>query len=184
MPLQYKEALARVQLRYGEAQPKEILHKLLDADADRDIVAGGMPGQAGGEMLACYLFSIKDDGHPKLADGIEPWLLRQLPRYQQHLRTAACLQRAIDFALLRQHHMAGLGWLGMAGDGPRWPGTVGMDRDSWDRPCAAEFGDCESECTFLCVCFQHTPSNVGLKLDARDDKGPKFSQREKRERTA
>ena len=53
---QYKEALARVQLRYGEAPPKEILHKLLDADVDRDIAAGGMPGQAGGETLACYLY--------------------------------------------------------------------------------------------------------------------------------
>ena len=134
---QYKKALARVQLRYGEAQPKEILHKLLDADADRDIVAGGMPGQAGGETLACYLFSIKDDGHPKLADGIEPWLLRQLPRYQQHLRTAACLQRAIEFALLRQHHMAGLGWLGMAGDGPGW---LGMARDGSGWPEMARDG--------------------------------------------
>ena len=126
-----------MQLRYGEAPPKEILHKLLDADADRDIAAGGMPGQAGGETLACYLFSIKDDGHPKLADGIEPWLLRQLPRYQQHLRTAACLQRAIDFALLRQHHMAGLGWLGMAGDGPGW---LGMARDGSGWPEMARDG--------------------------------------------
>lgn len=48
-----------MQLRYGEAPPKEILHKLLDADADRDIAAGGMPGQAGGETLPCFLFSIK-----------------------------------------------------------------------------------------------------------------------------
>jgi hypothetical protein len=102
----YTKVLSLVQERYGKAEPKTILHKLLGDDVNRDAAGTDELGRVGGETLACYLFSIKD--HPSLASGIVVWLRSQLQKYESYPSTHACLLVAIDFvpqveAAMRHH---------------------------------------------------------------------------------
>ena len=51
--------------RYPELEPKAIVSKLLGSDIDtddhEDDESVGVTGKQGGRLLACYLFSVKDD---------------------------------------------------------------------------------------------------------------------------
>ena len=42
---------------------------------------GTVTGEAGGKLLACYLFSIKDKEAWLTAAGVKAWLEAQLPKY-------------------------------------------------------------------------------------------------------
>ena len=72
--------------RYPELEPKAIVSKLLGSDIDtddhEDDESVGVTGKQGGRLLACYLFSVKDDAALTfLAQGIKAWLEAQLPKY-------------------------------------------------------------------------------------------------------
>ena len=89
--------------RYPELEPKAIVSKLLGSDIDtedhEDDESVGVTGKQGGRLLACYLFSVKDDAALTfLAQGIKAWLEAQLPKYAViHPVQTSCLKNAVKF---------------------------------------------------------------------------------------
>ena len=90
--------------RYPELEPKAIVSKLLGSDIDtddhEDDESVGVTGKQGGRLLACYLFSVKDDAALTfLAQGIKAWLEAQLPKYAVvHPVQTSCLKNAVKFS--------------------------------------------------------------------------------------
>ena len=88
--------------RYPELEPKAIVSKLLGSDIDtedhEDDESVGVTGKQGGRLLACYLFSVKDDAALTfLAQGIKAWLEAQLPKYAViHPVQTSCLKNAVS----------------------------------------------------------------------------------------
>ena len=84
-------------------EPKAIVSKLLGSDIDtddhEDDESVGVTGKQGGRLLACYLFSVKDDAALTfLAQGIKAWLEAQLPKYAVvHPVQTSCLKNAVKF---------------------------------------------------------------------------------------
>ena len=84
--------------RYPELEPKAVVSKLLGSDIDtddhEDDESVGVTGKQGGRLLACYLFSVKDDAALTfLAQGIKAWLEAQLPKYAVvHPVQTSCLK--------------------------------------------------------------------------------------------
>ena len=88
--------------RYPELEPKAVVSKLLGSDIDtddhEDDESVGVTGKQGGRLLACYLFSVKDDAALTfLAQGIKAWLEAQLPKYAVvHPVQTSCLKNAVS----------------------------------------------------------------------------------------
>ena len=97
---QYRQAIADIDGRYMYCTPEEILQALLVDDVadipDRHPLARerGPEGRASGELLACYLLSIKDN--PKLVGGIEPWLQKMVMQYKGFPASHTCAVRALE----------------------------------------------------------------------------------------
>ena len=89
--------------RYPELEPKATVSKLLGSDIDtddhEDDESVGVTGKQGGRLLACYLFSVKDDAALTfLSQGIKAWLEAQLPKYAVvHPVQTSCLKNAVKF---------------------------------------------------------------------------------------
>ena len=59
----------------------------------------GVTGEPGGKLLACFLFSVKNDATLTfLSNGIKRWLEAQLPKYATLFPAQeACIEHAIKF---------------------------------------------------------------------------------------
>ena len=79
-------------------EPKAIVSRLLGADINMGAADDTVTGEAGGKLLACYLFSIKDKEAWLTAAGVKAWLEAQLPKYSTMWPAQkAAMEQAIAF---------------------------------------------------------------------------------------